>query len=256
MNFLKIELFKTIRRKEYKFALIIMTVIPLIFGLLLLKENSFLIVSGKRELGAYQFAVFIFSFMKVSFFLYLMVILMASNVFSKEISDGTINLLIVRSPSRSKVFISKVVSQFIIVNSFILIIILASLLSYFIFVKRGPFSSTEIFSTHIYEDVYFLLISLLDLFVVSCIAVFMSIYFGNIKVILFSLSSVILLKVVERFPYFDTFLPTSIGDGAKIYDITSNKHLYSFKSMGLLLIYSLLLIILAIFIFNRKDIRN
>lgn len=257
-RFYYVELYKFFRRKEVYWALLIGVIIPIFFGFLT-KIGGNVTDLGGLKFSALGYGISMFEFLKVLFF-YFVFIIFTSSTFAGELEKGSLSLLLVRSENRTKVILSKFFAVITVLAIFVILIIISGIISYYAFLYNTKFAINEFFARQVEgPHLYGLFLSFFELVFIILCALFLSLYFTNYKTILFSVGLVILMKVLESVDKIKKFIPTHLANIDAITISVKTQQEFSIKFMQnllLLSLYSLAILILAIYKFSRMDIKS
>jgi len=255
VRFYYIELYKLFRRKDVFWSLLISVSLPLLFGLLAKVGSKMLTIEG--EFSATSYAIIILGLLKDLFLFYFIFIIFTSSIFAGELEKGNLSLLLIRSESRIKIFLSKVLALLTVLIVLIFSIILSGIISYYIFLYNTKFATKEFLGkvAPLYDP--FLLIFEIALLIM--IVILLSLFFNVYKTSLLSIGLIIIMKVLERVDKIKAFIPTYLANTTVLSNIYKTKHellIKVIKNAGFLSIYIAIVFILALNYFKKMEIKN
>ena len=176
MHFSKIlilDLYKLVKKKT-TYLLLLTLLVPLVFGYGMFAQISFLVTDGNssfdvisdKGISALQFTANMLS--QSTYIVYLIVIIIASMTVANEFEMGQIRLYTVRICMRSKMILSKILSLFILIVSYMGIYCLFSFGIYYLFVARSKYGNGKFLSEEL-NSVLYLIVTMIGVMVVVAI---------------------------------------------------------------------------------------
>lgn len=183
MHFSKIlilDLYKLVKKKT-TYLLLLTLLVPLVFGYGMFAQISFLVTDGNssfdvisdKGISALQFTANMLS--QSTYIVYLIVIIIASMTVANEFEMGQIRLYTVRICMRSKMILSKILSLFILIVSYMGIYCLFSFGIYYLFVARSKYGNGKFLSEEL-NSVLYLIVTMIGVMVVVAITVLLGLF--------------------------------------------------------------------------------
>lgn len=259
MHFVKIlilDLHKLMKKKT-TYLLLLTLLVPLSFGYGMFAQIPFLVTDGgssfdvisDKEISALQFTANMLS--QSTYIVYLIVIIIASLAVANEFEMGQIRLYMVRICTRSEMVISKIVSLFILIISYMGIYCLFSIVIYFIFVSGSKYGNGELFSEEL-NSVLYLFVTMIGIMVVIAITVLLGLFLKTFH----CFSAAYLIWFISKYlSFFDDLklvAPDNCADVILTSGLRGTEILFWF---GIYIFYIIVTTIGACYIFNRKDIK-
>lgn len=253
-----LELYKLLKKKT-TYLLFITLSIPLVFGIGMYggisfiyeaNENSFDVLTDST-MTAMEFTANMYG--SSLYVTILIVIIIASLSFAREIEGQQISLIVNRICVRPVIVVSKYIALTIISVIYLMIFYLFSTSTYYFLVCNSSYGNgIFILAEEIPKYSGYLILSLLSILVITAIAF----AFGaKLKTFLCFGSTFVVWIVIKYLDYFDTvrlFVPELCMDALMEASITFNSAL---KWGSVFVIYIIMLVSIAAFQFSRNDIK-
>lgn len=257
MTLLKLELYKLINKKT-TYLLLITFLVPIIFSIGMFTGTSFLYNAGSESfdvitnsrISAIDFAVSMYT--QITYITYLIVIIIASIVLSSEIEHGQILLFVKRICNRKKILLSKYFSLLILLALYFILFIFISIILYYLFVSKSDYGNGTLLSTDMQKSLGIFLFSYMGLAMASAITILFGVWIKTFACFAVSYVLWIVSKYLVFFKRFQQLMPDSCVD----YIIKNNMSVSEIViRFGLFIIYISIIMLFAIRIINKKDLR-
>lgn len=256
IHILKLELYKLIKKKT-TYLLLLTLLVPLIFGYGMFVQISFLVTDGgssfdvisDKGISALQFTANMLS--QSTYIVYLIVIIIASMAVANEFEMGQVRIYTIRMCTRSKIVLSKILSLFILIISYMGIYCLFSIGIYYIFVARSKYGNGEMFFKD-FNSVSYMAVTMIGIMVVVTITVLLGIFLKTFHC--FSVAYLIwfISKYLSFFDKLKLAAPDNCADVILMNGLRKTEILFW---VGIYFVYIVVIALGACYIFNRKDIK-
>ncbi|SCT09980.1 hypothetical protein [Staphylococcus caeli] len=246
---LKFEFNKLIHSKIVIFIIIIL-LLPLIWGLILKIEPAWLVVEGKSDLFVYTLTMLQFVLL---FKLHIIFFIFTYSSLGYEMSNGQLFYHLVRSPNRNLVFFTKYIFNLSVILMFISFFSLISFTSYNLFIKGSKFGISKItwWETNQREIVIQIIFLLCYLVFLITLTFFISVFIKSINSIFIVILIDIVLGLLVKIEDIKFYIPNFIALSNTIHDIEFEKLLIN---AIVILVSTLLILLLTVVRFNKTNL--
>lgn len=243
-----VELKKIFLFKRSQIALLFFSFISPIIAFLIITESNLVSIAGRFDY--YSFGLTIWSLLKLTLVIYLLVIYFTSSNLGKELETGVIDMYLVRI-NRSSYYNAKLIACFCFWSITIILFIISSYFS-FLLLNGTEFSISGgkmSYSPELYR--YILWINILEIYFIITLTHFLSVILKNIG----SFSVIVLTVILDRVlnnRLINDYSPYSISDVTTILD----NSVVSYRYLAIILGYIIVFYILGIVFFKKIDIKH
>lgn len=253
---LKLDLYKLLKKKT-TYLLLLTLLIPLIFGVGMSTQISFLVTDGSssfdvvsdKGISALQFTANMFS--QSVYIVYLVIIIIASMAMANEVEAGQIRLYVVRICARSKMILAKFVSLSIIIVGYMAVFCLFSVMIYYLFVSHTRYGNGDLISEG-KNSVLYLLVTFAGILVVVAVTMLLGLF---LKTFHCFATAYLIWFVAKYLSFFDSLkmaAPDNCADQILANGIRGPQLL---MWSGVYLLYIAAALYGACHVFRRKDIK-
>ena len=197
INFIRIELFKLLRKREFYIIHLCLCCLTLLFEFLI-GSNSTIIEGSENSIGGGFFLVFMIEFYSMLFILPIFSAIFVIGIWSKELRNGTLCQMIVRARSRGKVYFSKLIVQTLAVFSVLINVVVISIVGYGIIGRRGAYYSSDFFNVVGEKLIWYLVLNILFLISFSYLVMLISMKNDSTKTLIISVIVLVTLTIIQR----------------------------------------------------------
>ncbi|MCD5142515.1 hypothetical protein IVP04_14380 [Mammaliicoccus sciuri] len=246
---LKFELYKLIHSKILIFLILILLV-PLIGGITLNVEPTWLVVKGKTDFFGYTLTMLQFL---LFFKLHIIFLIFSYNSLGYEISNGQILYQLIRNPNRTQVFITKYIFNLTIVILFICTYSLVSFSSYSILISGSKFGMSRItcWDTNQKEIVVQIMYLLSYLVFLITLMFFISMFIKSINSTFIVIIVDIILGLLVKIDSIKFYIPNFIA-------LSNTIHHFEFSKLiinaTVILVSINLILLLTLIRFNKMNL--
>lgn len=253
---LKLDIYKLVKKKT-TYLLFLTLLIPLIFGVGMSAQVSFLVNDGgnsfdvisDKGISALQFTANMLS--QSTYVVYLIVIIIASMAVANELETGQIRLYIVRICTRPKMVISKILSLFLLIAGYMVIYSLFSIVIYYLFVSGTKYGNGALASDSL-NSVLYLLVTFVGIIVVTGITVLLGMVLKTFHCFAVAYLVWFVAKYLSFFDKFKLVAPDNCADVIMANGISTTELL---KWLVIYLVYIVVSLLVACYVFTHKDIK-
>lgn len=259
MKFIKIfelECFKFFKKKT-KWLLLLNLGIPLLHGIGMFAEVSFLVNDGTNDivvigqgLSAMEFSLSMLT--QTQYILYFIIIVISAMALSNEMENGQIRTIITRICSRRKIILAKYFNILLITFITLFIFMAVTFLIYYTLVSQSPYANGSFWGADGKMQLLSLLFTFIGLAVMIAVTTLLGLFFKTFFCFAISYLLWIALKYVAFFDSVRLLIPDEFAKNI-LSDSVSNNQIVIY---GLLFIgYCIIFIVSSATILNRMDIK-
>lgn len=202
-----LEMGKIIKRKELVVSAGIMILIPLAFSFCVVNKIAGLEFAG--QISSDEFGVFVWSFLKYLFIIYLLPVALVSSFLGKELEDRSI-IIMLSSRKKSSVLLAKLVVYALMISIFFILFQLSCHVAFSLFIQGSEFAVAA--ESTLGQTLFLYGLQWLELiFVILLTSVFCCLVKGNAALLL-GLGAIILQRFLMNIESIRHFLPVYLSD--------------------------------------------
>lgn len=253
---LLLELFKLMKKKT-TYLLLITLFVPLIFGIGMSAQISFLVTDGgssidvisDTRISALQFTANMLS--QSTYIVYLIIIIIVSMVVANEFEVGQIRLYAVRIGNRFGMVLAKVLSLVILTMVYIVIYSLTSIGIYYLLVAESKYGNGEFLSGG-QQSVLYLVVTTVGIIVMVAITLLLGMFLKTFSC--FAVSYLIWFgsKYLGFFDKIKLFAPDQCADVILARGMENSEILLC---LGIYTVYIIATVLGACYIMKHKDMK-
>lgn len=253
---IKLELYKLIKKKT-TYLLLLTLLIPLVFGIGMAAQLSFLVTDGgssfdvisTKGISALQFNANMVS--QSTYIIYLVIIIIASMAGANELEVGQARLYVVRICARYRMVGAKILALVILTIGYMITYSLFSTGIYYLFVARSKYGNGELFSEGINSALY-LLVTFVGIVVVIVVTILLGMFLKTFHCFAVSYLLWFVAKYLSFFDKLKLIAPDNCADEIMANGIIGTELL---MWLGIYFIYIVATVFVACCVFGHKDIK-
>jgi len=254
---LKMELYKLFKKKT-TYLLCINYLVPIIFGIGMFAQVSFLVSDGTDSFDIISTQgisglEFINNMMTQAHYITVFILVVISSLaFSGEVECKQIDLYVVRICNRGKIILAKFLALTFLQVLYYMIFSIISLVIYIFFVNQSKYGNGMIYDSNHMQYILSFLIRFLGVMSITALNIFIGMKTKSFPCFAATYIIWFITKYINFFDNIKLFIPDNFAEY-----ILSNKAndfqivLYA----GLFLIYTILSLIISIISFTKKDLK-
>lgn len=259
MYMYRIELFKLLRKKDVYWVLIF-TLFPLLYGILLYFNSPIVVLKGANDeafmASGAEMAHILWSLGGITGIPYILFAIMGANSLSRELETGQMNMILTRTTKRDKVILSKFFALSTIVFLYSIVYYIINVINYHVFFDLTKYSANVFFSDVFEISLISILLNNLEYILYITIALFIGIFLNNYQTFFVSIAMMIPFKLLDYIDNLKFMSPSYIKEidrfkNLSLLDLT----LKTISSVGIMVLYISILLIITIYKFKRIDVK-
>ncbi len=253
------QLKKLFYRTDVKWILTILALLP--FGIaMLISMESGIVQIGESVFTVMGYGSVVVGLLNSLLLISVTVALVATALISKEIDTGLDSMYVTKVRSRGQIILSKMIALDLLIVSMFVLMLLSSIIGWFVFLKNSPFGTDVFWSVQEDRDEIFTLIytvvgPFFETLVMVRVYTLFSLLFKYGKAIIFNFVTVVLFKLLANIEQIRLWIPSYIGGGTHLMEYTGDTLLHNgLYSLALLAGYAVVLTIVNHFLYKRIDL--
>lgn len=252
---LKLDLYKLLKKKT-TYLLFLTLLIPLIFGVGMSVQISFLVTDGgssfdvvsDKGISALQFTANMLS--QSTYIVYLVIIIITSMAVANEVESGQIRLYVTRICARPRMIVSKLLALSLLAAGYMVAYCFFTVGIYFLFVSKSRYGNGTLFSGGENAALY-LLVTYAGILVVISITILLGLFLKTFHCFAAAYLIWFIAKYLSFFDRLKMAAPDNCADVILAGGIRGTEFM---AWMGVYLFYIAVIVLGSCYAFSHKDI--